>query len=131
MNSAFKRETSAKKYPNGQESSMAAHPTNPPKFKIGERVEVCGILRSVTGTVIDVDWIYHYRMGEYTWGYLCKFDNNENPPTTYNYTPEGYISALPEHQEDPNKEPSNRVSYISVLMGQAVLVQISTVLPIS
>ncbi|MBS3124040.1 hypothetical protein J4437_05400 [Candidatus Woesearchaeota archaeon] len=63
------------------------------KYSLEEKVEVCGWVSKDTGTIEDIKWIYHSRLGEYTWGYKVKLDNNK-PVLNFSYIPEGYLRKL-------------------------------------
>lgn len=65
------------------------------KYKIGERVKVGGWVREDFGSVEDVQWIYHHRLYEHTWGYKVKFEG-EGPGLAFSYIPEGYLRKAEE-----------------------------------
>jgi len=73
-----------------------------PKYKPGERVAVQGWTSRATGTVRDVQRVYHHRLEEHVWGYLVEFDPGQSNPLAMNYVPEGYLRPL----EVQNTEPS-------------------------
>jgi hypothetical protein len=59
-----------------------------PKYKIGDRIKV-GNWGGVTEPleILDIKWIYHFRIGEHCWGY--KMDGETG--LTFDYVPEGYL----------------------------------------
>lgn len=65
----------------------------PQKYALDEKVKVCGWVREDTGIVTDIQWIYHQRMYEYTWGYKIKFDG-EGAGLTFTHIPEGYLRKI-------------------------------------
>lgn len=65
-----------------------------PKYNFGDKVKVTGWTSSATGEIVDIDWIYHHRLGEHTWGYNIKFDAGQDNPLTFTYIPQGYVSLL-------------------------------------
>ena len=70
-----------------------------PKFKVGDKVTVQSWTHQTKGVVIDIDWMYHPRMYEYTWGYRVD-TKGENTGLTFNYIPEGYLRPLDEGPSD-------------------------------
>ncbi len=66
-----------------------------PLYDIGERVKVSGWGGSNVGVINDIQWIYHYRMNYYTWGYLVKFDDGK-AVLSLTYAPEGYLRKIEE-----------------------------------
>lgn len=78
---------------------MEFNKNNPPKnrpdqkFKINDKVSVTGWSSTKQfGTIKNVDWIFHHRLGEYTWGYFIEFDEGYKNPLTFSYIPQGYIT---------------------------------------
>lgn len=65
-------------------------PDRQPKYQVGQRVYVQGWTRSDFGTITGMEWIYHHRLYEYTWGYSCAYENG-GPGLTFIYVPEAYI----------------------------------------
>lgn len=64
----------------------------PQKYQIGEHVTVQGWGTHSSGTVKAVEWIYHNRLAEYTWGYFIDWDEGKQNPFTMTYIPQGYLS---------------------------------------
>lgn len=63
----------------------------PQKYAVNEHVTVQGWGSSATGTVTAVEWVYHHRLGESTWGYHVAFDEGQQNPLTFVFIPEGYL----------------------------------------
>lgn len=59
------------------------------KYSIDEPVIVQGWGGSSSGTVKNIDWMYHPRLYEYTWGYFIEWDEGKRNPFTF--IPEGYL----------------------------------------
>lgn len=59
-----------------------------PKYKIGDKLKV-GHWGGETDPleILDIKWIYHFRLDEYCWGY--KMDGYTY--LTFEYVPEGYL----------------------------------------
>lgn len=64
---------------------------NKQQYNIGEHVTVCGWAGSSTGTVKDLQWIYHNRLSQYCWGYCMQWDEGQSNPFSMTYIPEGYL----------------------------------------
>lgn len=65
------------------------------KYKVEERVKVCGWVREDFGIIKDITWIYHNRVGQHCWGYNIVFEG-EGPGLTFVYIPEGYLRKIEE-----------------------------------
>lgn len=61
------------------------------KYEIGEHVTVQGWSGISSGTVKAIEWIYHPRLYEYTWGYLIDWDEGQSNPFSMTYIPQGYL----------------------------------------
>ena len=67
----------------------------PPKkeYEVGEHVLAQGWASKDTGVILEIDWIYHYRPGKYTWGYRIKWDN-DGPGLAFIFIPQGYLRKI-------------------------------------
>lgn len=61
------------------------------KYKIGEHVTVQGWSGISSVTVKAIDWIYHPRLYEYTWGYFIDWDKGQSNPFSMTYIPQCYL----------------------------------------
>jgi len=68
------------------------------QFMIGEHVKVQGWTGFNTGIITGIEWIFHHRLGEHTWGYMIDLDEGQKPCLTFIYVPEGYLSELGEEE---------------------------------
>lgn len=80
---------------------LAHHPcAKPPEYALGQRVKVCGWVGHDFGTIVDINRVFHNRVGEYTWGYRCRYEG-DGPGLSLLYVPEGYLRELPPPPPDP------------------------------
>jgi hypothetical protein len=70
---------------------MSSPLETPQKYQINEHVKVNGWSGSSSGTIQDIQWVYHSRLGEHTWGYFIEWDEGKNNPFTMTYVPQGYL----------------------------------------
>ena len=66
-----------------------------PKYKVGEIVKVCSWTRDTIQEIQGIDWIYHPRMEEYSWGYSF----SEPTGLSFHFVPEGYLRKIEENNE--------------------------------
>lgn len=66
---------------------------NEQKYSIGERVKVQGWASFDHGMVQDIQWMYHIRLEEYTWGYRVEYEGS-GPGLVFVYVPEGYLRKV-------------------------------------
>lgn len=65
-----------------------------PKYIVGQKVKVCGWGSSDIGTIAEIKWIFHNRLGEYVWGYRITNYKENGPGLTFIFVPEGYLRNL-------------------------------------
>lgn len=76
------------------------------KYSIGEIVDV----NSWTGMeygfeVVDIEWIYHYRLNQYCWGYRVYHPEGKRTGLTFTYIPEGYLRKHEQEKEVTEDDP--------------------------
>lgn len=71
----------------------------PQKYNIGEHVTVQGWGGTSSGTIKAIEWIYHSRLYEHTWGYFIDWDEGKRNPFTMTYIPQGYLRKDSETEE--------------------------------
>lgn len=80
-----------------------------PKYKIGDIVDVWNYSGTREGyKITDVQWIWHVKCAEYTWGYKVNEDEHGSTGLTLIYIPERYLSTKEELQVEP--QPLRRLS---------------------
>jgi hypothetical protein len=89
------------------------------KFKINEKVKILGWTRNAFGIVEDIQWIYHSRLNQHTWGYKIKYIDS-SPLFSFIYVPEGYLrgenEVYPVHyepyiDENDNNKVKEKITY--------------------
>lgn len=70
---------------------MSAQFETPQKYCKHEHVIVNGWAGSSSGVVLDIQWVYHHRLSEYTWGYCIDWDEGKQNPFSMDYVPQGYL----------------------------------------
>ncbi len=64
-----------------------------PKYSIDERVEASGWMTTAFGKIVEIKWIYHTRLDEWTWGYKIVWEN-KGPGLALVFVPEGYLKKV-------------------------------------
>ncbi|OGF28126.1 hypothetical protein A2303_00165 [Candidatus Falkowbacteria bacterium RIFOXYB2_FULL_47_14] len=68
-------------------------PNRDPKYSAREKVSCTGFGgTSDSGIIVGIQWIYHNRLEEWTWGYKIDWEN-QGPGYTAEFIPEGYLTG--------------------------------------
>ena len=82
-----------------------------PKYKIGDIVD-CGTYTGFKENyrIIDVQWVWHMKNCEYTWGYKLNEDENGSTGLTLIYIPESYLRTKQELLEEQSAQEEPKLT---------------------